>query len=219
MSSRSRHSRRRLPTQRSARARAFGARTGALITRMPSERKTSSNSRVNVLSRSRTRTVSGHPRHRAASAGCAPAGSPTATSRELDEEQNVEALQEERVDGEEVAFENACRLRSQELGPAWLDPFRRRLDPRLLKDRPDRARRKLDPEPDQLALDPPVSPARVLPCKPAPPAPAHRAASPAGPAGDAGTSSGARPTPGASGKASLASRTTISSTPAGEELG
>jgi hypothetical protein len=33
----------------------LGARTGALITRMPSERKTSSKSRVNLLSRSRTR--------------------------------------------------------------------------------------------------------------------------------------------------------------------
>jgi hypothetical protein len=36
-------------------ARAFGARTGALIKRMPSERKISSNSRGNLLSRSRTR--------------------------------------------------------------------------------------------------------------------------------------------------------------------
>jgi hypothetical protein len=36
-------------------ARAFGARTGALMTRIPSERKTSSKSRVNFLSRSRTR--------------------------------------------------------------------------------------------------------------------------------------------------------------------
>ena len=41
--------------QRSACARASGARTGALITRTPSERKTSSNSRVNLLSRSQIR--------------------------------------------------------------------------------------------------------------------------------------------------------------------
>jgi hypothetical protein len=41
--------------QRSACARAFGARTGALITRMPSGRKTSSKSRANLLSRSRIR--------------------------------------------------------------------------------------------------------------------------------------------------------------------
>src|SRR6266545_1130474 len=55
ISSRSRHSRRRLETQRSACARARGARTGALITRMPSARKTWSKSRVNLLSRSRIR--------------------------------------------------------------------------------------------------------------------------------------------------------------------
>jgi hypothetical protein len=52
---RSRHSQRTLPTQRSACARAIGARTGALITRIPSERKTSSKARVNLLSRSRMR--------------------------------------------------------------------------------------------------------------------------------------------------------------------
>ena len=46
---------RTLPTQRSACARARGARTGALITRMPWERKTASKSRMNLLSRSRMR--------------------------------------------------------------------------------------------------------------------------------------------------------------------
>jgi hypothetical protein len=56
ISGRSRHSRRTLPIQRSAWARAFGARTGALMTRIPSERKISSNSRLNLLSRSRIGT-------------------------------------------------------------------------------------------------------------------------------------------------------------------
>jgi len=51
--------------------RASGARTGALITRMPSERKTSSESRVNLLSRSRirnrgSRACGGAQTHRAA---------------------------------------------------------------------------------------------------------------------------------------------------------
>jgi len=63
-----------------------------------------------------------------------------AASRELDEEQDVEALQEQRVGGEEVALEDARRLRPQERAPARLEPVRRRLDPRLLEDRPDRAR-------------------------------------------------------------------------------
>src|SRR5262249_60120642 len=76
-----------------------------------------------------------------------------AASRQLHEEQDVEALQEERVDGEEVTLEDARRLRPQELTPALLEAPRRRLDPRLPQDRPDRARRQFDPEPDQLALD------------------------------------------------------------------
>jgi hypothetical protein len=55
VSSLSRHSRRRLATQRSACARARGARAGALMTRMPSDSKTSSKLCVNLLSRSRIR--------------------------------------------------------------------------------------------------------------------------------------------------------------------
>src|SRR5215212_2968800 len=89
-------------------------------------------------------------------------GEVDASGRELDEEQDVEAFEEERFDGEEVAFEDARRLLTEELRPARLDPPRRRLDPGLLQDRPDRARRQRDPEPYQLALHPPVPPARVL---------------------------------------------------------
>src|SRR5438477_8874380 len=61
-------------------------------------------------------------------------------ARQLDEEQDVEALQEERVDGEEVALQDAPRLLTEELPPALLEPPRCRLDLRLLEDRPDRAR-------------------------------------------------------------------------------
>ena len=45
-------------------------------------------------------------------------GDVDAARRELEEEQDVEALQEEGVDGEEVALEDGRRLRSQELRPA-----------------------------------------------------------------------------------------------------
>src|SRR4029450_2327350 len=45
--------------QRSAGAFARGARTGVRITRIPSERNTSSKLRVNLLSRSRTRNRTG----------------------------------------------------------------------------------------------------------------------------------------------------------------
>jgi hypothetical protein len=78
------------------------------------------------------------------------------TGCQLDEKQNVETLQEEGVDGEEVALEDARRLSTEELGAASLKPLRCRLDPRLAQDRPDRPRHELDPEPDELALDPPV---------------------------------------------------------------
>src|SRR5262249_44065737 len=47
-------------------------------------------------------------------------GQVNAPSRQLDKEQDAEALQEQRVDGEEVALKDARRLRSQELKPARL---------------------------------------------------------------------------------------------------
>src|SRR5262249_9613465 len=82
-----------------------------------------------------SRTAGGFRRRRAASAGCAPTGPLTvrigrdsceadASGCEFDEEQDVEPLQEERVDGEEVALEDARRLRPQEPRPALLDPDR-----------------------------------------------------------------------------------------------
>src|SRR5262249_56459804 len=76
--------------------------------------------------------------------------------------QDVEALEEECVNGEEVALQDARRLPAQELRPARLLSLRSRLDPCLPQDRPDRARREFDPESNQLALDPPVAPGRVL---------------------------------------------------------
>jgi Alpha/beta hydrolase family len=172
---RSRHSRRTLPTQRSACARAFGPRTGALITRIPSERKTWSKSRVNLPSRSRTRNrgrtsslsnlhqqvarLLGHPA--AIRVGRYP-GQVNAAGRQLNEEQDVETLPEEGVDGEEVALENARRLLAEKLRPARLDALRCRLDLRLFEDRPDSARRQPDAERGQFALNPPIAPARVL---------------------------------------------------------
>jgi hypothetical protein len=72
---------------------------------------------------------------------------PNAPGRELDEEQDVEPLREHGVDGEEVALEDARRLLAQELRPANREAPRCRLDPRLLQDRPDGARRELDTSP------------------------------------------------------------------------
>src|SRR6266511_3060953 len=67
-------------------------------------------------------------------------GQVDAPARQLDEEQDIEALQEERVDGEEVAFQDAGRLLTKELRPTPLEPPRRRLDPRLPQNHPDGAR-------------------------------------------------------------------------------
>jgi len=79
----------------------------------------------------------GHPR--AVRVGRDP-GQVHAPGRELDKEQDIRPFEEDRVDGEEVALENARRLCSEELRPARLEPVRRRLDPFLTQDRPDRAR-------------------------------------------------------------------------------
>src|SRR6266508_1170821 len=67
-----------------------------------------------------------------------------ASGRKLDEKQNVEALQEERVDGEEVALQDARRLLAKELAPVLLEPPRRRLDTGLFQIRPTAS--------DQLAV-------------------------------------------------------------------
>jgi hypothetical protein len=77
-------------------------------------------------------------------------GNVDAARGQLDEEQDVEAFQEERVDGEEVALQDARRLLTKEPAPACLEPLRRRLDPGLPQDRPDGARGQLDPQSDQL---------------------------------------------------------------------
>jgi hypothetical protein len=69
-----------------------------------------------------------------------------ASGRKLDEKQNVEALQEERVDREEVALQDARRLLAKEIAPVLLEPPRRRLDTGLFQNRPDRACRQLDSE-------------------------------------------------------------------------
>ena len=57
--SQSRHSERAVRTKRSATAFAFGARTGVRMISIPSLRKTVSKSRVNLLSRSRSRKRAG----------------------------------------------------------------------------------------------------------------------------------------------------------------
>jgi hypothetical protein len=84
---------------------------------------------------------------------------------DLKHEQHIEPPQRERaVDVEEVDREHAGGLGAQELPPAGVGvPQRSRRDPVALEDPPDRRGVDAVAECEQLALQPDVSPARVLP--------------------------------------------------------
>jgi hypothetical protein len=59
-------------------------------------------------------------------------GQVDAPAPQLAEEQDVEALQEERVDSEELTLQDAGRLLTKELGPTRLESLRSRPDPASL---------------------------------------------------------------------------------------
>jgi hypothetical protein len=87
---------------------------------------------------------------------------------DLEHEQDVEASQGERaVDVEEVDREHAGGLGAQKLPPAGVGvPDRRWWDPVALQDPPDRRGAHAMAELEQLALEPHIPPARVLPRHP-----------------------------------------------------
>jgi hypothetical protein len=143
---------------------------------MPSLRKTSSKAPLNLLSRSwiRKRIRSKTPvklRLRACWVTQAPVGlvvqpvEVDAAAFEFDEEEHVEAAQRDRLDGEEVAGEHAGGLLAEEFAPARSRAPRRGPKTAGEQDAPDRARRHAQAELQQLAGDPRVAPARVLPCE------------------------------------------------------
>src|SRR5215218_2203970 len=82
--------------------------------------------------------------------------------RERDEEENVDSLQEDGLDGEEVAGERARRLRSQKGSPRRMRSLWRRLETGLEQHLAHRGCRNRDAETFELADDPLVSPVRVL---------------------------------------------------------
>src|SRR5664279_552146 len=84
---------------------------------------------------------------------------------ELDEEQHVEALQQHRVDGEDVTSQHGGRLGSEELGPAWTCPHRRGIDAIPTKEGPGTRGSQHDARPGRLAQDPAIAPSWVLPGK------------------------------------------------------
>src|SRR5512132_4580352 len=115
---------------------------GVCTTRTPSLWNTSSNEVVNLPSRSwiRKRIRSNRPvkpRLRACWTTQAPvgflgaAGEVNASASELDEEQHAAATQRHRLDGEEVAGEQARRLATQKGRPAlrWRGAARARAHP------------------------------------------------------------------------------------------
>jgi len=104
----------------------------------------------------------GHP-GRVRSAGGA--GHVDPSGRELDEEQDVERLQEHRLDREEVACDDSSALCSQELAPGRTGSTRRGPEAGATQDPPDGARSDPDPQLAEFALDSHASPSGVLPAE------------------------------------------------------
>jgi hypothetical protein len=83
-----------------------------------------------------------------------------------DEEEHVEATEQDRLNRQEVARNDAAGLSLQELAPARAAAPRRRLKPSSIEKTSDTGRRDREAELSQLTADPAVSPARVLARKP-----------------------------------------------------
>jgi hypothetical protein len=80
----------------------------------------------------------------------------------LDEHQDVQSLQQHGVHVEEVDGEDPGGLGVQELPPGRARAARRRIDARGAQDLPDRGLRDGHAEFRQFAVDPAVSPPRIL---------------------------------------------------------
>ena len=85
---------------------------------------------------------------------------------ELDEEQNVESLEPDRLHRKEVAGQDPVRLSSQELRPGRTGTPRCRAEAVRSEQPPDRRGAGSDPKPAELARDPDAAPPGVLPGEP-----------------------------------------------------
>src|SRR5512132_3390312 len=81
---------------------------------------------------------------------------------QLDEEEDVQSSEPERLDREEVARDHRLRLRPEELAPAEPSPVPGGRHPGLPQDRTHRRRADLHPHTGQLTDDPLIPPAWVL---------------------------------------------------------
>jgi hypothetical protein len=79
---------------------------------------------------------------------------------EFDEEQDVEAAERERFNGEEIAGEHARRLPAKKRRPTRSSPPRRRLKAGGGKQPSNRARREAEAQLDQFAGDSLITPER-----------------------------------------------------------
>ena len=90
------------------------------------------------------------------------AGEPDPAGRVFDEEQDVLAAEKQCLDREEVARDDARRLRMEELAPTRTLTTRRRAQPCCGEQAPDGCRRHDNAQLGELSADPPMTPARVL---------------------------------------------------------
>jgi hypothetical protein len=81
----------------------------------------------------------------------------------LDEHQDIQALKQNGIDVQEVDGNDPSGLGREELPPCRPGLARCRIDAGGTQDRLDGRRRDRDAELDQLAVNPPVPPQRVLP--------------------------------------------------------
>jgi hypothetical protein len=132
------------------------------------------------------------------------AGEVSAAVSEFEEEEHVVAAERERLDGEEVTGERAPGLLAEELPPTWPRAPRGRFKSRGQKQPPNRAWRDTEAQFQQLAGDPWVAPARILPCQAQIPVPAREAPRAVALNAAPAASSGAVPARGANAGASAA---------------
>src|SRR5215831_3709524 len=84
------------------------------------------------------------------------------TTPEFDKEEHVQALQPDRLDGEEVDGEHALTVGANELAPGHAASRANRPQACVTQPRPHGRRRDRDPETFQLSNDSLIAPARVL---------------------------------------------------------
>src|ERR1019366_6409680 len=174
----SRHSRRIVPTNRSATAFAFDALTGVWSTRIPSALNTVSNALVNLPSLSGIRSSKGlsrlgseNTKFLACCAVQAPSGfslMPARRTRRVEGSMKNSAYIRRRLIVSTVKKSHAITLclAADELTPRHPTALASRSDPGSDQDVADTRRGDLDPETDQPPRDPPVSPPRVLASQP-----------------------------------------------------